>query len=188
MEEQTIYLIIGIVIGLAAGAAFGALWGLSQHEWVYCRVTAYMTHRVRKAMESLGIEEWVIDKVQEYMGSAIIPPHVPCPAPPAKPQRDLDKEPYMLDEVVYRLSPEDMKGNGEMYCADNCPYKAWRLEKVKSDGTIIQISEHDLRNHTIKTIDDPYYKTIEAIADAIIKNYYCFLADFDRRKWIYLTE
>ena len=53
-------------------------------------------------MKSLSIEEWQIDKVQEYMGSVVIPPHIPMPEPTVKEERDFDKkffqkvtEPYL---------------------------------------------------------------------------------------------
>ena len=183
MTESTTSLIIGMTLAFVFGAGFGFLFGLSRHEWLYCRITAHLTHRMREAMKSLGIEGWIIDKVQQYMGSLIIPPYIPMPEPLAKPKRDFDKEPYTLDEVVYRLAPESMKGKGEMYCIAIHPYKAWSLDKVESDGTIVQASEHDLRNHTIKVIDDPYYESIYKLAEDIIRYGYRFYSDFDRRDW-----
>ena len=84
MTDYTIPMIIGMTLAFTLGAGFGALWGLSRHEWLYCRVTAHLTWRMREAMKSLGIEEWQIDTVQKYMGSAIIPPHIPMTKPPVK--------------------------------------------------------------------------------------------------------
>ena len=92
MTDYTIPMIIGMTLAFTLGAGFGALWGLSRHEWLYCRVTAHLTRRMREAMKSLGIEEWQIDKAQEYIGSAVIPPHIPMPEPPVKEGRDFDKE------------------------------------------------------------------------------------------------
>ena len=84
MTDYTIPMIIGMTLAFALGAGLGGLWGLSRHEWLYCRVTAHLTWRMREAMKSLGIQEWQIDKAQEYMGSAIIPPHIPMPEPQVK--------------------------------------------------------------------------------------------------------
>ena len=84
MTDYTIPMIIGMTLAFTLGAGFGALWGLSRHEWLYCRVTAHLTWRMREAMKSLGIDEWKIDKAQEYMGSVVIPPHIPMPEPPVK--------------------------------------------------------------------------------------------------------
>ena len=84
MTDYTIPMIIGMTLAFALGAGFGGLWGLSRHEWLYCRVTAHLTWRMREAMKSLGIEEWQIDKAQEYIGSVVIPPHIPMPEPPVK--------------------------------------------------------------------------------------------------------
>ena len=84
MTDYTIPMMIGMTLAFALGAGLGGLWGLSRHEWLYCRVTAHLTWRMREAMKSLGIEEWQLDKAQEYMGSAIIPPHIPMPEPQVK--------------------------------------------------------------------------------------------------------
>ena len=72
MTDYTIPMIIGMTLAFTLGAGLGGLWGLSRHEWLCCRVTAR------------GIEEWQIDKALEYMGSVIIPPHMPMPEPQAK--------------------------------------------------------------------------------------------------------
>jgi len=87
MTDYTIPMIIGMTLAFTLGAGFGALWGLSRHEWLYCRVTAHLAWRMREAMKSLGIDEWKIDKAQEYMGSVVIPPHIPMPQPPVKAAR-----------------------------------------------------------------------------------------------------
>jgi len=78
MTDYTIPMIIGMTLAFTLGAGLGGLWGLSRHEWLYCRVTAHLTWRMREAMKSLGIQEWLIDKAQEYMGSAIMS-HWVCP-------------------------------------------------------------------------------------------------------------
>ena len=84
MTDYTIPMIIGMTLAFALGAGLGGLWGLSRHEWLYCRVTAHLTWRMREAMKSLGIQEWQIDKALEYMGSVVIPPHIPMPEPQVK--------------------------------------------------------------------------------------------------------
>ena len=79
--DYIIPMMIILVLAFMLGTTFGALWGLSRHEWLYCRVGARMLQRMREAMRSLGIDEWRIDKAQEYIG-AIIPPYTPMPTPP----------------------------------------------------------------------------------------------------------
>ena len=93
MIDYTIPMIIGVVLAFALGAVVGALWGLSRYKWLRCRVTAWMMQRMREAMKSLGIEEWKIDKAQEYMGSVIIPPYIPMPEPPAKAEGKQEEDP-----------------------------------------------------------------------------------------------
>ena len=56
MTDYTIPMIIGMTLAFTLGAAVGALWGLSRHEWLYCRVTAHLAWRMREAMKSLGID------------------------------------------------------------------------------------------------------------------------------------
>ena len=51
MTDYTIPMIIGTALAFMLGAAFGALWGLSRHEWLYCRVTAHLAWRMRQAMD-----------------------------------------------------------------------------------------------------------------------------------------
>jgi len=168
MTDYTIPMIIGMTLAFTLGAVFGALWGLSRHEWLYCRVTAHLTRRMREAMKSLGIEEWQIDKALEYMGSAIIPPHIPmpkpqvkerfyglkegthfgCGKPQVKPERDFGKEPYAMDEVVRRLSPHDDRA-GEWYCTSRQRKIAWRIDMVDAEGLIVRKLVHDMREHTI---------------------------------------
>ena len=91
MTDYTIPMIIGMMLAFTLGAGLGGLWGLSRHEWLYCRVTAHLTWRMREAMRSLGIQDWQIDKAQEYMGSAIIPPHIPMPKPQVKAAREREQ-------------------------------------------------------------------------------------------------
>jgi len=47
MTDYSIPMIIGTALAFMLGAAFGALWGLSRHEWLYCRVTARLA-RIRR--------------------------------------------------------------------------------------------------------------------------------------------
>ena len=207
MTDYTIPMIIGMTLAFTLGAGFGALWGLSRHEWLYCRVTAHLTRRMREAMKSLGIDEWKIDKAQEYMGSVVIPPHIPMPPqvkaasereqsearfqnaereqarPQVKPGRDFDKEPYTMDEVVRRLSPHDDRG-GEWYCTSRQPKLAWRLDMVDAEGLIVRKLVHDMREHTITKAPEIYKpETVEQLAKKIIDYNFRFLADFDRKEW-----
>ena len=208
MTDYTIPMIIGMTLAFALGAGFGGLWGLSRHEWLYCRVTAHLTWRMREAMKSLGIEEWQIDKAQEYMGSVIIPPHIPMPEPPVKaasereqcqtclsiaereqarpqvkPGRDFDKEPYTMDEVVRRLSPHGDRA-GEWYCTSRQPRMAWRIDMVDTEGLIVRKLVHDMREHTVsKAPETCKPETVEQLAKKIIDYNFRFLADFDRKEW-----
>jgi len=208
MTDYTIPMIIGMTLAFTLGAGFGALWGLSRHEWLYCRVTAHLAWRMREAMKSLGIDEWKIDKAQEYMGSVVIPPHIPMPEPPVKaasereqsearfqnaereqarpqvkPRRDFDREPYTTDEVVRRLSPHDDRG-GEWYCTSRQPRIAWRIDAVSEDGTIRRKLVHDMREHTITEAPCPQQpENIRTLAENIIKFNFRFLKDFDMSEW-----
>ena len=183
MTDYTIPMIIGMTLAFTLGAVFGALWGISRHEWLYCRITAYLTLRMREAMKSLGIEEWQIDKVHQYMGSLVIPPYIPMPEPPVKPQRDFDKEPYTMDEVVRRLSPHGDQA-GEWYCTSRQPKMAWRIDAVNEDGTIRRKLVHDMREHTISKTQCPQQpENIRTLAKNIIKYNFRFLADFDFKEW-----
>ena len=208
MTDYTIPMIIGMTLAFTLGAGFGALWGLSRHEWLYCRVTAHLTWRMREAMKSLGIQEWQIDKAQEYMGSAIIPPHIPMPEPQVKaasereqsearfqnaeceqarpqvkPERDFDKEPYTMDEVVRRLSPHGDRA-GEWYCTSRQRRMAWRIDMVDAEGLIVRKLVHDMREHTISKAPELYKpETVEQLAKKIIDYNFRFLADFDFKEW-----
>ena len=183
MTDYTIPMIIGTILAFALGAGFGALWGLSRHEWLYCRVTAHLTWRMREAMKSLGIDEWKIDKVQEYMGSVIIPPYIPMPKPPKQEERDFDKEPYTMEEVLHRLSPQGDCA-GEWYCTSRQRKIAWRIDCVNEDGTIRRKLVHDMREHTISKAPEIYKpETVEQLAKKIIDYNFRFLADFDFKEW-----
>ena len=208
MTDYTIPMIIGMTLAFTLGAGFGALWGLSRHQWLYCRVTAHLAWRMRQEMKSLGIDEWQIDKAQEYMGSVIIPPHIPMPKPPVKaasereqcqtclsiaereqarpqvkPGRDFDKEPYTMDEVVRRLSPHGDRA-GEWYCTSRQPYMAWRIDMVDTEGLIVRKLVHDMREHTVsKAPETCKPDTVEQLAKKIIDYNFRFLADFDRKEW-----
>jgi hypothetical protein len=208
MTDYTIPMMIGMTLAFALGAGLGGLWGLSRHEWLYCRVTAHLTWRMREAMKSLGIEEWQIDKAQEYMGSAIIPPHIPMPEPQVKaaikreqcdaridiaereqarpqvkPRRDFDKEPYTMDEVLHRLSPQGDCA-GEWYCTSRQRKIAWRIDAVNEDGTIRRKLVHDMREHTISKAPCPQQpENIRTLAENIIKFNFRFLKDFDMSEW-----
>ena len=208
MTDYTIPMIIGMTLAFTLGAGLGGLWGLSRHEWLYCRVTAHLTWRMREAMKSLGIEEWQIDKAQEYMGSVVIPPHIPMPEPQVKaasereqsearfqnaereqarpqvkPRRDFDKEPYTMDEVVRRLSPHGDRA-GEWYCTSRQRRMAWRIDMVDAEGLIVRKAVHDMREHTISKAPEIYKpETVEQLAKKIIDYNFRFLADFDRKEW-----
>ena len=189
MTDYTIPMIIGMTLAFTLGAGLGWLWGLSRHEWLYCRVTAHLTWRMREAMKSLGIQEWQIDKALEYMGSAIIPPHIPMPEPQVKaasereqsearfqnaereqarpqvkPERDFDREPYTMDEVVRRLSPQGDRA-GEWYCTSRQRKIAWRIDMVDAEGLIVRKLVHDMREHTIsKAPETCKPETVEQLA------------------------
>ena len=189
MTDYTIPMMIGMALAFMLGAGLGGLWGLSRHEWLYCRVTAHLTWRMREAMKSLGIQEWQIDKALEYMGSAIIPPHVPMPEPQVKaaserekrdtcisdsereqarpqvkPERDFDREPYTMDEVVRRLSPHGDRA-GEWYCTSRQRRMAWRIDMVDAEGLIVRKAVHDMREHTISKAPEIYKpETVEQLA------------------------
>ena len=183
MTDYTIPMIIGMTLAFALGAGLGGLWGLSRHEWLYCRVTAHLTWRMREAMKSLGIQEWQIDKAREYMGSGVIPPHIPMPEPPVKPGRDFDKEPYTMDEVVRRLSPHGDRA-GEWYCTSRQPRIAWRIDMVDAEGLIVRKMVHDMREHTISKAPEIYKpETVEQLARKIIDYNFRFLDDFDFKEW-----
>jgi len=183
MTDYTIPMIIGMTLAFTLGAGLGALWGLSRHEWLYCRVTAHLAWRMRQAMKSLGIDEWQIDKAQEYMGSVIIPPHIPMPKPPVKKERDFDKEPYTMDEVVRRLSPHGDRA-GEWYCTSRQRKMAWRIDMVDTEGLIVRKMVHDMREHTIsKAPETCKPETVEQLAKKIIDYNFRFLDDFDIKEW-----
>ena len=183
MTDYTIPMIIGMTLAFMLGAGLGGLWGLSRHEWLYCRVTAHLTWRMREAMKSLGIQEWQIDKAQEYMGSVVIPPHIPMPEPQVKAERDFDKEPYTMDEVVRRLSPHGDRV-GEWYCTSRQRRMAWRIDMVDAEGVIVRKLVHDMREHTIsKAPETCKPETVEQLAKKIIDYDFRFLNDFDQSEW-----
>ena len=208
MTDYTIPMIIGMTLAFMLGAGLGGLWGLSRHEWLYCRVTAHLTWRMREAMKSLGIEEWLIDKAQEYMGSVVIPPHTPMPEPQVKaasereqsearfqnaeceqarpqvkPGRDFDREPYTMDEVVRRLSPHGDRA-GEWYCTSRQRRIAWRIDMVDAEGLIVRKLVHDMREHTVsKAPETCRPETVEQMAKKIIDYNFRFLEDFDFKEW-----
>ena len=180
MAENTIPMIIGMTLAFVLGVGFGFLFGLSRHEWLYCRVTAHLMGRMRMAMQSLGIDEWQIDKAQEYMGSVIIPPHIPMPKPQVKEGRDFDEKPYTMDEVLRRLSPHDNQA-GEWYCTSRQRKMAWRIDAVNEDGTIRRKLVHDMQEHTISEapcLQQP--ENIRTLAENIIKFNFRFVEDFDQ--------
>ena len=183
MTDYTIPMIIGTALAFMLGAAFGALWGLSRHQWLYCRVTAHLAWRMRQAMKSLGIDEWQIDKAQEYMGSVVIPPHTPMPQPPVKEEHDFDREPYTMDEVLRRLSPQGDCA-GEWYCTSRQPRIAWRIDAVDEDGTVRRKTVYDMREYTLTIAPRPQQpENIRTLAANIIKFNFRFLKDFDKSEW-----
>ena len=183
MADSMIYVIIGMAVAFFLGTGFGFLWGLSRHEWLYLRVTAYAMHRMRQVMESLGIEGWKVDKAMERMGTAVVPPSVPRPAPPEAKERDFRKEPYTVAEVERRLSPHG-DCHGELYCTVRQPYIAWSIDKVDADGTIARKTVHNLREHTVENAPAPHRpETICDLAESIVRYGFRFLSDFDTRQW-----
>ena len=134
-------------------------------------------------MKSLGIQEWKIDKAQEYMGSVVIPPHIPMPEPQVKLERDFDREPYTMDEVVRRLSPHGDRA-GEWYCTSRQRRMAWRIDMVDAEGLIVRKAVHDMREHTISKAPEACKpETVEQLAKKIIDYNFRFLDDFDFKEW-----
>ena len=136
MTDYTIPMIIGMTLAFALGAGLGGLWGLSRHEWLYCRVTAHLTWRMREAMKSLGIQEWQIDKALEYMGSAIIPPHVPMPEPQVKAASEREQCDARIDMVdaeglIVRKMVHDMREHTISKAPETCkPETVEKLAKI----------------------------------------------------------
>lgn len=175
-----------IIIALFAFQICAYLWyikGMRRYEWVYCRVTVLMTRRMREAMQALGIEEWIIDKVHQYMSSQVIPPYIPCPEPPSETFRTFYNDPYTVKEVAYRLSPVGAPEEGEWYCSYSHPYMAWRVKEVDSKGNIVSKQFHDIRNNRVSdyTLEEP--QDINKLAEYFITHDFYFLCEFDRRGW-----
>ena len=103
--------------------------------------------------------------------------------PQVKPERDFDKEPYTMDEVVRRLSPHGDRA-GEWYCTSRQRKIAWRIDMVDAEGLIVRKLVHDMREHTISKAPEIYKpETVEQLARKIIDYNFRFLADFDLKEW-----
>lgn len=184
-----VYIVFFFALGFCLGWMFvkAKSHTLDDYNQTYSHLTCQIISRMQQAMRSMGMEQDDIDRVIDRMGCKIMPTSVltPPPTPPEKPakKRDFDKDPYTLDEVVMRLSPKDRNGNGEWFCYKQHPYKAWRLDKVGSDGKILQCSEQDLHSLDITPINDPYYEDVYKLAEDFIRFGGRFLFDFDRSWW-----
>ena len=131
------------------------------------------------AMKTIAI----FKRVRYEQLETIIPPHIPMPEPQVKPERDFDKEPYTMDEVVRRLSPHGDRA-GEWYCTSRQRRIAWRIDMVDAEGLIVRKMVHDMREHTIsKAPETCKPETVEQLAKKIIDYNFRFLADFDFKEW-----
>lgn len=193
-----VYLVY-IVFFFALGFCLGWMYiktkshTLDDYNQTYSHLTCQIISRMQQAMRSMGMEQDDIDRVIDRMGCKIMPTSVltPPPTPPEKPakKRDFDKEPYTLEEVIYRLSPVEQKGKGEWYCLVSQPHKAWRIDKAEKDGRIISRVFHDMKAHELHI--DPMIAgvasvsgdTIESLAKIFIDYNFRFLDDFDRDEW-----
>lgn len=117
------------------GIMFGALWGLSRHEWLYCRVGAHLLLRMREAMKSLGIEEWKIDKAQEYIGSVVIPPYIPMPTPPTV-KDDLMEAVEDYAATGESMEPAKWSKEDEKVIHLACEFIRHRMNEFGNDGSI----------------------------------------------------
>jgi hypothetical protein len=117
------------------------------------------------------------------MGCKVMPAAVPPPPAPTAKQRDFDKEPYTMDEVMRRLTPHDDQG-GEWYCTSQQPKLAWRIAMVDAEGLIVRKLVHDMREHTVTKAPENYKpETVEQLAKKIIDYNFRFLKDFDWKEW-----
>ena len=184
-----VYIVFFFALGFCLGWMYVKVKShtLDDYNQMYSHLTCEIVSRMTKAMRSLRMEQDDIDRVIERMGCKIMPTSVLTPPPtppkkPAKPKRDFSKEPYTLDEVIYRLSPIERNGKGEWYCTDRQPYKAWRIEKCDEYGAIITKVFHDMKTHELHMLPGGN-ETIDSLAKKIIAYNFRFLDDFDCDEW-----
>jgi hypothetical protein len=91
MTDYTIPMIIGMTLAFTLGAGFGSLWGLGQHRHIYDWLSASLISRMQRAMRTCGYSQDEIDMVTDCMGCRIMPPDIPCPPPPEKPETQQDE-------------------------------------------------------------------------------------------------
>lgn len=180
---EVIYMVILLAVGFGVGGLYAKAHTMDDYNRMYSHLTCEIISRMQQAMRSMRMEQDDIDRVIDRMGCKIMPTSVltPPPSPPEK-KRDFTKDPYTLDEVVRRLTPDGVAGVGESYCSSRQPYKAWRVDEVKSDGTIVRSMFHDLRKHTIEPVAT-VHDNIQELAKDIIRYDFRFLSDFDRSEW-----
>ena len=105
------------------------------------------------------------------------------PQPPVGEERDFDREPYTVDEVLRRLSPQGDRA-GEWYCTSRQRRTAWRIDMVDAEGLIVRKLVHDMREHTVTEAPRPQQpENIRTLAANIIKFNFRFLKDFDMSEW-----
>lgn len=91
MTATTIIVFIILLLGIAIGAVAGSLWGLGQYRHIYDWLSASLISRMQQAMRSCGYGQDEIDLVTHRMGCRIMPPDIPCPPPPEKPETQQDE-------------------------------------------------------------------------------------------------
>jgi hypothetical protein len=184
MIETTLTTILWLAVGFFFGWLAAKARTLSDYNAMYSHLTADIISRMTRAMRSLCMEQADIDQVIHRMGCKVMPAAVPPPpAPQVKPERDFDKEPYTMDEVVRRLSPHGDRA-GEWYCTSRQRKMAWRIDMVDAEGLIVRKLVHDMREHTISKAPEIYKpETVEQLAKKIIDYNFRFLADFDFKEW-----
>ena len=91
MTATTIHIFITLLLGIALGAVAGSLWGLGQHRHIYDWLSASLISRMQQAMRSCDYSQDEIDRVTHRMGCKIMPPNIPCPPPPEKPETQQDE-------------------------------------------------------------------------------------------------
>lgn len=180
-----IYIVFFFAFGFCLGWMYVKvkLHTLDDYNAMYSHLTAEIISRMTRAMRSLCMEQADIDQVIHRMGCKVIPAAVPPPPVPPVKERDFDKEPYTMDEVVRRLSPHDDR-SGEWYCTSRQPKMAWRLDMVDAEGLIVRKLVHDMKEHTISKAPEIYKpETVEQLAKKIIDYNFRFLVDFDFKEW-----
>ncbi len=180
--SEVIYMVILLAVGFGMGWMYAKAHTMDDYNHMYSHLTCEIVSRMQQAMRSMRMDQDDIDQVIHRMGCKLMSALVPPPPSPPEKKRDFTKDPYTLDEVVRRLSPGGVEGVGELYCSSKQPYKAWRVDKVKSDGTIVRRMFHDLRKHTIEPVEI-IYDNIQELAKNFIRYDLRFLSDFDRSEW-----